>query len=119
MTYPNQAPQQGGVMHEKNPNGGYLNPSKFGGMYGSADLTVAFLQELLQKAQQSGGVAKLDVKLGEQKTNSKGNPYQRVTFKHYEVRPQQGIAPQPQPQPYNGGGNAAPVGAPLNDSIPF
>lgn len=73
------------VMHEKNPNGGYLNPSKYGGHFGKQEFTVQFLQELLQKAQANPkGVAYTETKISAEKMNQKGEPYIRITAKHYD-----------------------------------
>jgi len=73
-TYSPQPQQQ---QYEKNPNGGYLNPSKFGGHFGKLELT----PELLAEAAKSG---KIEVKITEEKMNSKGEPYIRITAKPFD-----------------------------------
>lgn len=92
---------------EKNPNGGYLNPSKYGGWFGDVDIT----PELFAQIQQTG---KLSLVVRDPANNQKGEPYVRVIAKPYDDswkqnQPQQGGYQQ---QP------AAPVPAPVAQPAP-
>lgn len=118
MNYNTTQPQ-----YEKNPNGGYLNPSKFGGHFGKLELT----PELLAEAAKTG---KIEVKITEEKLNSKGEPYIRITAKPFDdswrqqpQQPQQQYQPQQAPQAAPAPiqqPQAAPAAAPFQgDDIPF
>jgi hypothetical protein len=136
MNYNTNQPNTNQPQYEKNPNGGYLNPSKYGGHFGKLELT----PELLAEAAKTG---KIEVKITEEKLNSKGEPYIRITAKPFDdswrqqpqqpqqpqqqqYQPQQAPAqyqpqqaPQAAPAPIQQP-QAAPAAAPFEgDSIPF
>lgn len=122
-------------LHEKNPNGVYLNKGQYG-EFGRCEANIQFLQNLLQLAQNSpDGIARWDISVGHEKQNQKGELYRRGTFRLMSQRPQrpqqpmqqqpmqQQFTPQqeftPQPAPQQPVQYQAHQPDPYDDSIPF